>query len=129
MSKIYKCQFSLELPTPIVEDMKSFKIFSKDVIGFFVSYCSKAHITVIREQILTIEELDLFLKRFSKAINQLEAVEIGIDGFCVFDNKEPYTFFSKIKPFYLTKNWFDTLSEILPFFGERATYNDSTRIE
>lgn len=114
MSKSYKCQFMLETSTSIETDVRYFKNISKDLIGDFPSFTSKAHITVMKEQDLTIELLDYYLNKLDRLMNRMESVNIDLDGFGIFDRYDTCTLYLKIKPFYLTKNWFDHLSCLLP---------------
>lgn len=115
MSNSYRCQFMLETSTSIGTDVRYLKNITKELIGDFPSFTSKAHITIMKEQDLTIELLDYFLKKLDRSINQMESVNIDLDGFGVFDRCDTCTLYLKIKPFYLTENWFDHLSDLLPY--------------
>jgi 2'-5' RNA ligase len=111
---IYRCQFVFELPTSVVTDVRYFKNLSKELIGDFPSFTSKAHLTLMKEQSLTIEMLDYFLWKLEQPIGQIESADIDLDGFGVFDSADVCTFFLKIKPFHLTHKFFDHLDDLLP---------------
>jgi 2'-5' RNA ligase len=113
MPLFYRCLFIIEPSSLIKKHIRCFKHISKDVIGSFLAFNSTAHITLLPEQKLTIYKLDYFAQQLEPVINNLNSIKIDLDGFGTFNNHQSYTFFSRIKPFNLTKNWFDYISKLL----------------